>query len=485
MDIYEDIQARTNGEIYMGVVGPVRTGKSTFIKNFMELMVIPQIKEEYNRKRAIDELPQASDGVTIMTTEPKFVPKNAVDIAIGNMNMKVRLIDCVGFLIDGASGYEENGVERSVKTPWFSYDIPFSKAAEIGTRKVISDHSTVGIVVSCDGSINDITREAYESAEEIAVSELSKLGKPFVVILNSKHPEADETVSLASYMEEKYNASVIPIDCSNLDYNDVHIIFEKLLYAFPIREVCFDVPKWVEVLEMDSEVKGKLISYIRDMFDHIVCAKDLKTLDIAACDIVTGADIESIDMATGRAVISIKLQDRLYFDMLSRLFDADIQNEYDFAALLTELAKTKRSCKRISEAYEEVCRVGYSYAMPDRDEIVLDEPKLIKTGNKYGVKLKAQAPSIHLIKANVTTEIAPIVGSYEQAKDLIDYIGEGAENTDDIWNVNIFGKPIRQLVDDGMRAKITRINEESKSKLQDTMNKIVNDSNGGLVCIII
>lgn len=485
MDIYEDIQCRTNGEIYMGIVGPVRTGKSTFIKNFMELMVIPQIKEEYNRQRAIDELPQASDGVTIMTTEPKFVPKNAVEIAIGNMNMKVRLVDCVGYLVEGASGYEENGVERSVKTPWFSYDIPFSKAAEIGTKKVICDHSTVGIVVSCDGSINEISRESYAVAEEQAVTELSRLGKPFVVVLNSRNPENENTISLARELEEKYNASVIPIDCYNLDYNDIHIIFEKLLYAFPIKEVCFDIPKWVEAMDYESDVKKQLIDYIKEIFKQIVCVKDLKMLDIAQCEIISSCEVNSIDMATGKAVICIKLLDKLYYDMLSKLFDVEIHNEYEFAALLSDLAKTRSRCQRISEAYDEVCRAGYSFAMPDRDDIVIEEPKLIKTGNKYGVKLKAQAPSIHLIKANVTTEIAPIVGSYEQAKDLIEYIGEDAENKDNIWNVNIFGKSIRQLVDDGMRAKITRINEESKSKLQDTMDKIVNDSNGGLVCIII
>lgn len=485
MDIYEDIRQRTNGEIYMGVVGPVRTGKSTFIKNFMELMVLPQIKDEFSKSRAIDEMPQASDGVTIMTTEPKFVPKNAVEITIGNLTMKVRLIDCVGFLIDGAYGSEENGIERNVKTPWFSYDIPFSKAAEIGTNKVITDHSTVGIVVSCDGSINDITRESYYVAEKQAVNELKKLGKPYVLILNSKHPEYDETIELAKNLEEEYGITVLPIDCYNLDYDDIHNIFESLLYAFPVKEICFDIPKWVEAMDIDYEIKATLIEYIKCLFEQIVCVNDLRTLRLKDCDIISNCVVDNIDMAQGKAKITINLLDSLYYDMLSKLFDVELHNEYDFATLLSDLAKTRRSFMRVNESYNEVCKAGYSFLMPDKDDIAIEEPKLIKTGNKYGVKLKAQAPSIHLIKANVTTEIAPIVGSYEQAKDLIDYISEDTENKDNIWNVNIFGKSIRQLVDDGMRAKITRINEESKSKLQDTMDKIVNDSNGGLVCIII
>jgi stage IV sporulation protein A len=498
MDIYEDIKNRTNGEIYMGIVGPVRSGKSTFIRNFMQLMVIPQIKDEHSRKRAIDELPQASDGVTIMTTEPKFVPKNAVEIFIGNMNMKVRLADCVGYLIDGAAGYEENGVERSVKTPWFSYDIPFSKAAEIGTRKVITDHSTVGIVISCDGSINEIERSAYEPAERQTVEELTQLGKPFVMVLNSKNPEAPETVRLASELESTYNAAVIPVDCRNLDYNDIHLIFEKLLYSFPVKEVCFDIPKWVEAVDEGSELKEKLIGYIRKIFDGISCVNDIKNIgnntekSVPEGDdsgeyneIIKSIDVHSVNMADGTSVISVKLFENLYYDMLSQLFDTDIHNEYEFSCLLRELARTRKSCSRISDAYEQVSRTGYSFVLPDEEDISIDEPKIIKTGSKYGVKLKAEAPSIHMIRSNVTTEIAPIVGSYEQAKDLIEYIGEDGTDGDNIWNVNIFGKPVRQLVDDGMRAKITRINEESKTKLQSTMDKIVNDSNGGMVCIII
>jgi stage IV sporulation protein A len=492
MDIYEDIKSRTNGEIYMGVVGPVRSGKSTFIRNFMQLMVIPQIKDEHSKKRAIDELPQASDGVTIMTTEPKFVPKNAVEIFIGNMNMRVRLVDCVGYLIDGATGYEENGVERSVKTPWFSYDIPFSKAAEIGTRKVITDHSTVGIVVSCDGSINEIERASYEVAERQTVEELTKLGKPFVMILNSKNPESQETAKLAEEMENTYNAAVLPMDCQNLDYNDIHLIFEKLLYAFPVKEICFDIPKWAEAMDEGSELKEKLIGYIKEIFSGIFCVNDIKNTasrlpadNNAYNDVIESIDVKSVDMAKGNSVISIRLFEKLYYDMLSQLFDTDIHNEYEFSCLLRELAKTRKSCSRISEAFEEVSRTGYSFVMPDEEDISIDAPKLIKTGSKYGVKLKAEAPSIHMIRSNVTTEIAPIVGSYDQAKDLIEYIGEDSTEGDNIWNVNIFGKPVRQLVDDGMRAKITRINEESKTKLQSTMDKIVNDSNGGMVCIII
>jgi stage IV sporulation protein A len=325
-------------------------------------------------------------------------------------------------------------------------------------------------------------------AERQTVEELTQLKKPFVMILNSKNPEAQETIQLAAELSEKYNTSVLPVDCRNLDYNDIHRIFEMLLYAFPVKEICFDIPKWVEVMDDGSELKGKLIGYIKEIFGRIFCVNDIKNAALklgADNEVIESIEVKSVDMANGNSVIDIRLYEKLYYDMLSQLFDTEIHNEYEFSCLLSRLAKTQKSCSRISEAFDEVSHTGYSFVMPDECDISIEEPKIIKTGNRYGVKLRAQAPSIHMIRSNVTTEIAPIVGSYEQAKDLIEYIGEDGAEGDNIWNVNIFGKPVRQLVDDGMRAKIMRINEESKTKLQSTMDKIVNDSNGGMVCIII
>lgn len=485
VDIYKDIETRTNGEIYIGVVGPVRTGKSTFIKKFMELLVIPAIKDEYNKNRTIDELPQSAAGKTVMTTEPKFVPKEAVEVLLPNgVDFFVRLVDCVGYMVDGAEGHEEDGRERLVKTPWYDYDIPFTKAAGIGTKKVIHEHSTVGVVITTDGSITDLEREAYVQPEQQVIDELKSIGKPFVIVLNSEHPYAPETIELARALEEEYKTDVIPVNCDKLKVEDINNIFESLLYDFPVSCVNFTIPKWVEALDVGSRLKKEIISLAKNIFDNIKQMKDVDS-EFEYNEYIEKIDISSISMADGNINISIMPYDKYYFEMISDMLGTPVNNEYDFIKEIKNMSATKKQCEKVSYALMQAFKAGYGSVTPDQKEIKLDAPELIKSGNKYGVKIKASAPSIHLIKANITTEIAPIVGSQEQAKDLINYINEDGMNEDSIWGVNIFGKSIKQLVEDGLRTKINKINQESQQKLQDTMEKIVNDSNGGMVCIII
>lgn len=486
MDIYKDIETRTNGEIYMGVVGPVRTGKSTFIKRFMEMLVVPAIKDDNSRTRAIDELPQSAAGKTVMTTEPKFIPKDSVEIILEDgVCFKVRMIDCVGYMIDEAEGHEEDGRERLVKTPWFDYDIPFTQAAELGTKKVIHEHSTVGIIVTCDGTITDIPREAYIEAEEKTVSELKEIGKPFVLLLNSRKPASEETIMLADELAEKYGVSVIPLNCDQMKPYDINVIFEELLLDFPVTAINFNIPKWVEAMDRDCNIKSYLIHMAKDIFSGIYHMKDIKRISCESDEYIEKININNINMADGGININIQLFDRYYYDMISDMLGADIRNEYDFIKEIKEMSDTKKQCQKVSMALMQSLKTGYGSVTPEENEIKLDAPELIKSGNKYGVKIKAKAPSIHLIKANITTEIAPIVGSEEQAKDLISYINSDGMEEDNIWSVNIFGKTIRQLVEDGLKSKINKINQESQQKLQDTMEKIVNDSNGGMVCIII
>lgn len=486
MDIYKDIECRTNGELYIGVVGPVRTGKSTFIKRFMELLVLPTIKDEYSKELALDELPQSAGGKTVMTTEPKFIPKEAAEVLLPDgVEFKVRMIDCVGYMVDGVLGHEEDGKERLVKTPWYDYDIPFTKAASIGTKKVIYDHSTLGIVITSDGTITDIERDAYIEPEMQTIEELKSIGKPFVVLLNSKKPASYETLELAHEMEELYKASVIPVNCDQLKMTDVTTIFEKLLLDFPITAVNFTIPKWIEAMDNKSTIKQSIILSAKAIFDDFEHMKDVSNDIQIENEYIENIDINTISLADGSININMKLFDKFYYDMISDMLGCNVNNEYDFIKEIKNMADTKKQCEKVSIALLRAFKTGYGSVTPEQGEIKLDEPELIKSGNKYGVKIKACAPSIHLIKANITTEIAPIVGTEEQARDLIKYIGSDGISEDSIWGVNIFGKTIKQLVEDGLKAKINKINQESQQKLQDTMEKIVNDSNGGMVCIII
>lgn len=486
MNIYKDIETRTNGEIYIGVVGPVRTGKSTFIKRFMELMVLPAISDENNRKRAMDELPQSAAGKTVMTTEPKFIPKEAVEVVFEDgVQFKCRMIDCVGYMVQGAEGHEEDGKERLVKTPWFDYDIPFTKAAEIGTKKVIYDHSTVGIVVSCDDTISELDRSAYLQAETQTIQELKEIGKPFIVVLNSRKPASVETIELAKQMEAQYGVGVLPMNCDQLRKADIVHIFEALLMDFPVTCVKFEIPKWLEALDMKDTIKQKVVETANQMFQEMVLMKDAAGFSFVEDAYLDSVRMQALNLADGSVVLELVMKPEFYYSMLSELIGDTIRNEYDFMKAVKTLAATKSQCAKVSEALMQAFKTGYGSVTPDTGDIRLGEVELIKSGNKFGVKLSAQAPSIHLIKANITTEIAPIVGSEEQAKDLIAYIQKDEGSQDGIWDVNIFGKTVRQLVEDGLSAKVNKITQESQQKLQGTMEKIVNDSNGGMVCIII
>ncbi len=487
-NVYEDINKRTGGEIYLGVVGPVRTGKSTFIKNFMEIMVIPELMDEGERQRTIDELPQSSDGKTIMTTEPKFIPKDGAALTLpSGAACKIRLIDCVGFVVKDAAGYMEEGKERMVKTPWSAQEIPFTKAAELGTRKVIEEHSNIGIIVTTDGSFTDLSREQYVEGVEKTVEECRKTGKPTMIILNTINPHSESVKNQAEEMEQKYNMSVLPLDCKRLKKEDVYRIMETILSDFPIGRINFFLPKWVEFLDRDHWLKKDLLEQCREMLMNMRLMKDVTKdrLNLEA-DYIKGVYIQDKQMENGQVNISVEFQEHYYYEILSDMIGTPITGEYELIATLKELAGKRAEYESIGTACEQVKGRGYGIVTPTMEEIEIAEPELIKHGNKYGVKIKAVCPSLHLIQANIETEIAPIVGSEEQAKDLIEYIEMNSkENPDGIFDTNIFGKTIRQLVDDGIMNKVNRLTEESQVKLQDTIQKVVNDSNGGLVCIII
>lgn len=494
-DVYKDIQIRTNGEIYIGVVGPVRTGKSTFIKQFMDLLVIPNIKDVHNKERAIDELPQSANGKIIMTTEPKFIPKEAVSIVLDNdVEMKVRLIDCVGYMVEGALGHEENDNERMVKTPWFDYEIPFVKAAEIGTKKVINDHSTIGIMVTTDGSFGEIPREAYVEAEEKTANELKNIGKPYVIILNSNKPYSTETIQLAKELEKKYRTKVIPLSCINLKKEDIGNILKDILSVFPVELIEFELPQWIDTLGKDSSIRKYLIDKSFMVINEINNINDANNMDFS--DIFNNENdeekylekvkIESIDMQRGVVRIKYSIFEKFYYEMLSKITGVDIEDEQGLIATLSELSKKKNEFDKVNNAYDDVRNNGYGVVTPDIKEITIGEPELIKHGNKFGIKIKAMAPSTHMLKANITTEIAPIVGSEEQAKDLITYLQNNeTENPDGIWDTNIFGKSIGQLIEEGIQTKVSKMTEDTREKMQETLQKLLNDSKGGVICIII
>jgi stage IV sporulation protein A len=487
-DVYNDIQARTGGEIYIGVVGPVRTGKSTFIKRFMDLLVIPGIEDVHSRERAIDELPQAAAGRTIMTTEPKFIPKDAAKITLDNeTDVKIRLIDCVGYMVDGASGHIENQHERMVKTPWFDHDIPFTQAAEIGTRKVINDHSTIGIVVTTDGSFGELARINYLLPEEKTINELKSLGKPFIVLLNSDKPYSNDTVQMAEEIARQYDVTVMPVNAEQLKKDDITKIMENLVSVFPITKIDFYMPKWAEMLPQEHWLKMDLITSVKTLLHNLTRINDVKSLNLDTdSQYVKRFKIDKVDMRNGTVQMIVEFDDIYYYKILTDLIGVPITGEYQLISTLKELAAKKNEYEKVSYAADQVRAKGYGVVAPIKSEITIEEPEIIKHGNKFGVKIKATAPSVHMIKADIMTEVAPIVGSEDQANDLIDYIHANAvENPDGIWETNIFGKTIRQLVDDGINTKINRLTDDSQLKLQETMQKIINDSNGGLICIII
>ncbi|WP_346662988.1 stage IV sporulation protein A [uncultured Merdimonas sp.] len=485
--LYRDIQTRTGGEIYLGVVGPVRTGKSTFIKRFMDVLVLPQIEDEARRLRDTDELPQSASGKTIMTTEPKFVPKDAARIRLsGEGEVRIRLIDCVGFMVDGASGHIEGGKERQVKTPWSDREIPFSKAAEIGTKKVICDHATIGIVITTDGSITEIPRENYLPAEKKTIQELKQIGKPFVILVNSRKPDGEAAKRTAEELEKQYQTRTLPVNCEQLSGEDIHRILEAVLLEFPVAEVEFYLPGWVEVLPLEHKIKQEILTKAREIMKKLNQMGDVSSLDLSMQeDAVAGIVSDHLELDTGKVGFRVKVPDQYYYKMLSEMTGVEIRGQYGLITVLKELAKAKEEYGEIKDAFLAVKGKGYGAVSPGREDILLDEPTVIRQGNKYGVKIRSQAPSIHLIRANIETEIAPIVGTEQQALDLIRYLKDAGDGPEGIWKTNIFGKSIEELVMDGMKSKLAMINEASQEKLQDTMQKIVNDSNGGLVCIII
>lgn len=486
-DLYKDMKERTGGEIYLGVVGPVRTGKSTFIKRFMDLLVLPQIPGEEERKRTQDELPQSASGKTITTTEPKFIPKEAVNLKLSDeVQVKVRLIDCVGFLIDGVAGHLEEGQERMVKTPWYKEAIPFSQAAEMGTEKVIKDHSTIGIVVTTDGSIGELERENYLQAEEKTIQELKNIMKPFVVLVNSVKPYSEETLQLVESIKEKYQVAAMAINCLQMKKEDIYMCLKKALYEFPITSLQFFVPKWVESLSNQHPVKLDIIEKIKTYMMKLNKMNDVVNQDTEMTgDYIKRCNCTDISMAEGKVTYALDVDEKYYYEMLSEITGEEIKNQYQLLQLLKEYRQKKQEYEKVLTAIENVRRTGYGVVTPDKEEIALEEPQIVKHGNRFGVKMKAESPSIHMIRANVATEIAPLVGTQQQAIDLMDYIKEEKNHGKGIWEINIFGKTVEQLIHDGIKSKIDAIGEESQKNLQETMQKILNESNGGMIFIII
>lgn len=490
LDIYKDISLRTNGDIYIGVVGPVRSGKSTFIKNFMEKLVIPNIDNDYKKDRAKDELPQSAAGKTIMTTEPKFVPNESVEITLGsNVKFKTRLVDCVGYLVDGAVGHMENDMPRMVRTPWSDEEIPFSRAAEIGTKKVITDHSTIGLVITTDGSITDIPRESYIDAETRVINELKDINKPFVVVLNSIHPDSDETRALARELSSRYNTSVIPLDVASVDERDIDNVFEKVLEEFPVTEIGFKLPEWFSILDMSHWLKQNIIDIVRSNFENDYSIREINEVISKVNeenDIFEDITVDNAQMEDGKIQIKMNISPKMFYKVLSEMSNFNIESDGDIFSLLKDFAKTKQEYDKIAMALEEVRIKGYGIVTPQISELKLEEPEIVKQGNKYGVKLKASAPSIHMIRADIETEVSPIVGSEKQSEDLIKYLlSEFETDPTKIWESNIFGKSLHELVNEGLHNKLYRMPDEAQMKLQETLEKIINEGSGGLICIIL
>ncbi|HHW44217.1 MAG TPA: stage IV sporulation protein A [Desulfotomaculum sp.] len=489
LDIFRDMAERTGGDIYVGVSGGVRTGKSTFIKRFAELLMIPNIENPYDRERAKDELPQSGAGRTVMTTEPKFVPNEAVEITLSpNLKVKMRLVDCVGYRVEGALGYEEEDGPRMVTTPWFEEPIPFQEAAEIGTRKVISDHSTIGIVVTTDGSITDIPRENYIEAEERVIAEFKDINRPFLVLLNSTHPRDPETLALAGELADKYDVPVLPVDCLQLSQQDALFILETVLMEFPVNEVNIALPLWVEELESRHWLRQQFENTVRETIQNVRRLRDVHGAveNLADYDFIQSVNLTRMDMGTGVAAIEITSPQELYYRVLSEESGLPIEGDHDLFRLVKELAVAKREYDKVARALAEVRESGYGVVTPTLDEMVLEEPQLIRQGSHFGVKLKATAPSIHMIKADIATEITPIIGTERQCEELVRYmLNEFESNPQKIWQSEIFGKSVHDLVREGIQNKLYRMPENAQVKLQETLQRIVNDGSGGLICIII
>ncbi|MGE5613673.1 MAG: stage IV sporulation protein A [Bacillota bacterium] len=487
--IYQQIAERTQGDIYIGVVGPVRTGKSTFIKRFMDLLVIPNIENVYSRERAKDELPQGAAGRTIMTTEPKFVPNEAVEITLDDaLKLKVRMVDCVGYLVKGALGYLENNMPRMVSTPWFDYQIPFEQAAEIGTRKVINDHSTIGLVVTTDGTITDIEREEYVEAEKRVINELKAIDKPFIIVLNSVVPYSEDAQKLRQELEEKYDVPVVCVNCATMQTEDMAGIMERILYEFPVCSIGINIPKWVENLERDHWLKTGMLQAIKDTFRGVRKLREAKDAipGFSEYDFIRKTNLVEISAGVGNMLLNIEVPENLFYKVLSDATGLQVDGEHRLIGMMKELARIKKEYERVEYALHEVKVKGYGIVTPQMEEMTLDEPEIIKQGSRFGVKLRASAPSVHMIRADIETEIAPLVGTEKQSEELVNYLLKEFENEPGkIWDSNIFGKSLHELVSEGLHNKLNRMPEDAQLKLQETLQRIINEGSGGLICIIL
>lgn len=487
-NVYKDIQDRTNGEIYIGVVGPVRTGKSTFIKKFMDTVVIPNIPDGLQRERAVDELPQSSAGRTIMTTEPKFIPEQAVEVQIDSDAMfNVRMIDCVGYIVPSAIGYIEEDQPRMVRTPWFDEPIPFNMAAEIGTKKVITEHSTIGLVITTDGSISDIPRDEYEEAEERVINELNQTNRPFVMLLNCVDPSDPNSRALAERLSEKYAVPVLPVNCIDITEQGIKEIIASLLYQFPVREVELSVPGWVASLGADHWLYSSVFSSIKNCCD-ITRMREVRSMleNIRVCESIQGVNVRQIDLGSGCASAELIFDQSLFYKILSEKTELEIKDESELLAQLIEMTQMKKTFQKLRQAYEDVLETGYGIVMPEVEELSLEEPQILKQNGKYGIRLKATAPSIHMMRTQINTEITPIVGSEQQSEELVMYLlKEFEENPVKIWESNIFGKSLHSLVNEGMHNKLYRMPTDAREKVRETIERIINDGCSGLICIIL
>ena len=487
--IYEDIALRTEGDIYIGVVGPVRTGKSTFIKRFMETMVIPGIDNVYRRERARDELPQSGSGRTIMTAEPKFVPEEAVTVSVeGSAAFQVRLIDCVGYMVRGAVGQLEGESQRMVSTPWFEQEIPMAEAAEIGTRKVVSEHSTIAVVVTTDGTITDIPREDYLEPEERVITELKELGKPFIVLLNSAYPDSERAQAIRADIAQRYDVSCLAVNCLELEQEEIHRILKHVLYEFPLRELDLFLPPWVDALPQEHPIKAALYAAIRQGTGELHRIRDVEraVAGFRACEMVSDARVTAIDLGTGLSRAVLDLPRALFYSTLSQQSGFTVADDGDLLALLTQLAEVKGAYDKVASALKEVEETGYGIVVPSIDSLVLEEPEIMKQGGRYGVRLKASAPSIHMIRADIETEVSPIVGGEKQSEDMIHYLLQEYEgDSGKIWQANIFGKSLHELVNEDLNVKLKRMPEDARGKLRETLQRIINEGSGGLICIIL